>query len=85
MSYFEEIGPLLCLFPEKYTQRYPWAASERSQQPYLMVIQLLKTCPFDILVFQFQCNTYLILILPSASADASADKSAAKYSEMSAI
>ena len=38
-----------------------------------------------IYVIQYFGGDFLILILPSASADASADKSAAKYSEMSAI
>ena len=27
------MGPLLFLFPENYTQRFPWAASERSPHP----------------------------------------------------
>ena len=48
MSYFEEMGPLLSLFPEKYIQRFPWAASEGSPHPtngtpnliHLLVIRL---------------------------------------------
>ena len=30
MFYFEEMGPLLYLFPEKFIQRFLWASSERS-------------------------------------------------------
>ena len=49
------------------------------------LINILNMLVSNALIMISYNQDLLILVLPSASADASADKSAAKYSEMSAI
>ena len=71
MFYFEDMGTLLYLLPEKCTQRFPWAASKRLPHPtngtptliHLLVITIQYYLHVSHYRLQLKCIKWTILLL----------------------